>query len=388
MKIPKASPEEVFSFLGAVEALENSTIDQIRGKLKSRWPPVADAKIFCEYFQLIVIKGNKISLSETAERMLKFTGQMRIDFVRSSGIILKEPFRHLLEELSKKEGEFKETEISDIIKAKFPKEFQKEDIPKIKEAYSEWLVYIGFLSRTKSGLAYVGGEIKIDNIYSLKQFEYLEERRLKHTLIEGELKSIIEDCRGILDQIKEETDDNLRGKKFQEFTGVAFRALGFIPRTINTQLEKDFMIFSDNKGGGDVVLLNHFPSSGKHTLFEGLAIACEAKSTEGNVGSGAIGQARNLVKKVKEKYKNYVVQPLVISRSKSGLDPSGSSLAPPEVIHLRDNSILEILRIQKNRLNSGAYLIIPSEIFEFIQAMIKKQNLQPSIEDIKSFFER
>ena len=49
---------------------------------------------------------------------------------------------------------------------------------------------------------------------------------------------------------------------------------------------------------GDVVLFSHFPLHSKDKTFTGAGLACEAKSTESNIGSGAVNQARGLCKKI------------------------------------------------------------------------------------------
>ncbi|GAI46232.1 unnamed protein product, partial [marine sediment metagenome] len=87
IKIWKSPPKEVFDFLEAVQSLKVCTIEQIREKLRSQWPPVRNAKTFCEETGLIEINNSKIVLTEFAERLMRFTGQKRRDFIRNSPIV-------------------------------------------------------------------------------------------------------------------------------------------------------------------------------------------------------------------------------------------------------------------------------------------------------------
>lgn len=390
MEIPKATPEEVFKYLEAVSSLEEASIEQIRSKLKTQWPPVRNAHTFCKHFKLISLSGKKIKLAEVSERMLQFTDQKRIDFIKSSGMLLREPFNYLVKEIESNVTINKEKELFDILKVKFLLKSDKSESDKIASSYKEWLLLLGYLKEEGNSLVYCGGKVKTENIFSLKEFEYLQERQLKHILIEefDGVNKIIRDCSELLEKVENEKDDNKRGKLFQNFVALVFCAFGFVPRTKNSQLEKDLMIFSDNKGGGDVTLFNHFPINSDSRLFEGGILCCEAKSTKGNIGSNAVGQARNLNKKVKLKYPKYISRSIIVSRSTSGLDPSGISLAPPEVIHIKESCLMELLKIQKSRLNSANYLIIPSEFFRFVEELIKGQDLQPSLVSIKDFFDR
>ncbi len=390
VKIWKCTPNEVFAFLEAVQALSPCTIQQIQAKLRWHWSVIGNTKTFCEEVRLVKTQKEIVSLTEFADRLLRFTGQKRKVFVNNSPITRHPTFVSIVEEISKK-SEIETDKIGDILKVKFePKEkWEKQDFQKINESYTEWLVYTGQSERKERTLVYSGGSVVISGIENLKDFEFLKERELRHMLIQKEKLSgeLIKELRTKIEAIDKETDDGRRGALFQECVRDAFSLLGFVGRDTNSNYEKSLSIFTSNTGGGDVALFFHFPIHHKTGLFEGGVLACEAKSTKGNVGGNSVGQARNFSKKILERFEKYFVQPIVVSRSTTGLDPSGKHLASPEVVHISEAALFSLLEIQKRKLNSEGSLITPSDLFKFLEELISKEKLEPSIEDIKSFFD-
>ena len=130
-------------------------------------------------------------------------------------------------------------------------------------------------------------------------------------------------------------------------------------------------------GGGDVAAFCHFPILAGGTVHPGFAIACEAKSTETVVGSTAVGQVRNLAKKISEAFPNYVVQLVVVSRSKIGYDPSGKGQAPPEVMHLNSDLLSQLLTLQLARFSKSLNLVTPMSIMLTLDDLVKSQILEP-----------
>jgi len=391
-KIVRSSPEDVFDFLKSVKSLGKCTIEQIRSKMGLQWPPVRLAKSFCEEFNLVEISDKTISLTEISGRLLRFTGQKRIDFLKSSYLLAREPFKYLIEELGSLDKEFTSLELSKVIKLKFfPKaKWEKTEPKQVGETYCSWLEYLGIIKKEGEKFKYAGGKVIISGIEALKDFEFLMERALKHRIVDHitNSKEIIKNSLDILDKIESEQDDNKRGKLFQEFVKIAFLPLGFVCRKKNSHYERELEVFKDNTGGGDVALFHHFPLHGKDVLFDGGILGCEAKSTKSNIGGKAVGQSRNFTKKLSEKFPKYFFQPIIISRSETGLDPSGIHLAPPEVIHLNHKCILKMLEIQKKRVENNEYLITPSEIFSFFEELVLEQKLQPSEKNIENFFKK
>lgn len=122
-------------------------------------------------------------------------------------------------------------------------------------------------------------------------------------------------------------------------------------------------------------------------IFHGYAIACEGKTTQNVIGSTAVGQVRNLNKKVKELYPKYLVQPLILSQSELGYNDSGRRTAPPEVVHFTAKDVLNLLDIQKKRLEQAWTLITPIHVALLIEELVKQEELEPTKEQIVKIME-
>jgi len=392
MKIPHSEPEEVFKLIESLENLHPCTIEQVRAALRCQWPPIRLAKSFCEYFGLINSTDGKIALTEMGERILMYDGEKRGEFAKNYWRLQdKEPFPHLINELNKCNTPVSFKEIADIIRIKFDhsSKWSNQEKESIGKGYASWLEYLDLACISNNKLILKKGKVRGFDVLSLAEVEYLKERELRDWLIEefNPIKNILCEPKEVLDKMKSEQDDNKRGRLFLDFISLSFRRLGFIPRLKNHPTDKEHL-FSDNIGGGDIVLFFHHPLHTPTKTYLGGAIVCEAKSTEGGIGSGAVGQARNLKKRVKEIFKDYLIQPIIISRSKIGYDPSGIKNAPPEVIHITSDVIIRLLEFQVNRVSSGKNLILPSHIFKFLDEMVKNELIEPSTSNITEFFNK
>ena len=257
----------------------------------------------------------------------------------------------------------------------------------VSECYAKWLELLRLTETIQEGVLWIGGGVSVFDVTALAELDFLQDRALYDFLVERFLtpNNMLDDPLAILSSISVEEDDNKRGELFEDFIFSCSTLLGFSTRSRAGPRERGTSLsYQSNKGGGDLVLLSHFPIHTASTEFEGCALACEAKSTEGQVGSKAVGQARNLKAKIEETYHNYLVYPIIVSRAKFGYDGSGRDLAPPEVVLLTQDSLLEICKQQKERLERGDRLVLPVHVMAMIEELIRLQNLEPSIYHIKS----
>lgn len=390
IKLSKAVPEDVFALLKAIADLGECSLNQVRAYLKAQWPGVRSARTFAEEYGLIHIKEKKISLSSLGKRLLLYQGKKRVDFtLRHWRLQDQPPFRFLQDFLRDNEGEASVRDLVDAVRVKFaPRDkWSSDDRKGFGEALGSWMEHMGLATLKGNVITYTGGVVITPGVFSLLELEFLKERELRDWLLEEfeSPRAILNEPRDVLSQVEKEENDKLRAKLFERFVAVSSRRLGFSYRTQKSGSRKDARIpFKDNLGGGDVVILYHHPLQSKTRAFEGGAIACEVKSTEGNVGSGAVGQARNLVTKVEGAFPEYHVVPVVISRSKIGYDPSGRDLAPPEVVHLTHRCLLSMLEFQRRRISAGGNLILPSHVFQLLDDLVKEEEIEPSVDEIQS----
>jgi hypothetical protein len=174
---------------------------------------------------------------------------------------------------------------------------------------------------------------------------------------------------------------------FELLIASIFRRFGFSPRLRDGERERKTNLTFQRKGGGDVALFCHFPAQTDKEISYGYGIACEGKAGENAIGSRAIGQARNLCKKIMESYPKYMVHTTVISQSICGYDSSGREQSPPEVVHMTARVLLTLLDIQEKQLEKGLNLITPVHIMLLLEELIKRQDLEPEPNDAKAIIE-
>lgn len=390
IRLSKANPVEVFAFLNAVSAVGPCTIEQVRSHLKAQWPPVRASRTFSEQFQLIVVQARQITLSPLGKRLLRYTNAKRVEFIlRHWRLQDAEPFLYLRHYLSSAPGRTTCSELADVIKVKFlPRDkWGPEDRKGYGRALAAWMSYLHLVQVEDDAVTYAGGGVITPSPHSLLEVEFLRERELRDWFIEefSSPKSLCEDCKGFLDRIDKEADDGARGTLFHRFIATSARRLGFSPRTRNSSFENGSPIsFSTSFGGGDLVLYFHHPVDSREKTFSGGALACEAKSTESSVGSKAVGQARNLASKIEEAFPDYLVMPVVVSRSRIGFDRSGQDQAPPEVVHLTDHGIMALLDIQRKQFSNRGRLVMPPLVFQLLDSFIQNEGLEPRPDEIAS----
>jgi hypothetical protein len=318
------------------------------------------------------------------------TGEKRREFVLKHWRLQDlEPFRFLREFLSGL-NETHIEKIGPVVLTKFSQEKQSKNyVLGISQALSLWLEYLRiaeFDQKNVNVLKPVKGNIITPVVFSLLEVEFLSERALRDWYSEtfDNSKAILDEPRNILIDLSKEVDDEKRGEMFKRFIVACALRLGFTYRTQDSIIYSNSKIsFKDNSGGGDIVLFFHHPVESRKETFEGGAIACEAKSTESNVGSKAVGQARNLSAKVRLEYPKYVVFPIVVSRSKCGFDQSGRDQATPDVVHITEKILMGIIEQQREQLNINGNLVLPSHFLMLLDSLIRDESLEPNEVEVR-----
>jgi len=382
--ITKTKPEFLFSFLEAISSLQPCTVEQIRKYMKSIWSPVRSARNFASQYGLISIdeESRKFSLTTNATRLLRYTDNGRIDFlIYNIKLQEKEPFLSLQYELSLS-GKKKIREIGEFLDTKFmqKKKLDTKEKDEYGKTLSEWLVLLRIAKKDGDVLTYSKGIVKTFEIIVIPEMKQLLDRTLYDFLTENFHTShnMLDKPYGLLDKTNSALDDKRKGELFESFIGSIFTRLGFSSRLKDGIREKHTNLTLKRKGGGDVAIFCHFPIPTEIRTYHGYAIACEGKATKNVIGSKAVGQTRNLCKKIQEIYPQYLVHTIITSQSTCGYDSSGKEQAPPEVLHLTNKTLLSALDLQKKRLEAGLSLITPIHIMLSIEELIREQNLNPT----------
>jgi len=339
---------------------------------------VRAARLFAETYGFSESKGDQdIVLSELGTRLMHYSGNARTDFlIHNVRLQDQEPFAFLREELEKS-NKLDKTRIASLLHLKFGADAKSAVL--YADSYGKWLVELRFARWRGYSFEYAGGKIRSLDIIAIDEANQLLDSTLYDWITENfdPYERMLEEPSSLLREVAVSTDDSIRGDYFERFVASVFHRLGFSTRLRDGVRETKLNLTYQRPGGGDLAAFCHFPILAEGIVHAGFAIACEAKSTEGPVGSTAVGQVRNLAEKIKEKYKGYVVHLVVASRSKVGYDTSGREQASPEVIHLTAGVLLRLMDLQLARAREGVKLITPLSIMLTISDLGKCQELQP-----------
>jgi len=386
--ITRTTPDLFFQFMDVISSLQPCTLKQIRKRMKSIWGPVYSARNFASQYCFISIgeKSKKISFTTDGKRLLRYTSNAKTDFlIYNLKLQDREPFLSLQYELSLV-NKMKVREIGDFLDTKFPHrgKWDLKEKEEYGEAFAEWLVLLRIVKREGDTLTYSKGIVKTFQIIVIPEMKQLLDRALYDFLTENfhTPHNILDDPYNLLRETNKTADDKKKGDLFESFIGSVFARFGFSSRLRDGIREETTRLTFKRKGGGDVALFCHFPIPTERRTYHGYAVACEGKATENVIGSKAVGQARNLFKKIQEQYPEYLAHTIIMSQSTCGYDSSGRDQAPPEVLHLSSKAILNLLDLQKNRLQKGLPLITPVHIMLLLEELIKNQDLNPKPETV------
>jgi hypothetical protein len=379
--------------MSVVGSFQPCAIEKIRRGMKEVWGPVYSAKNFALEYKFVSLdeKAKTFSLTPDGERLARFTGNLKKEFlVNSFKLQFCEPFAYLQTELSKK-NTMGIQNIGELVEIKFPqgKSWKQQDKEAFGRAIAEWLVFLGIAEIKNDMVTYVRGEVKTEGIICFPEMEKLLERALYDYLIENfnTPHNIIREPYDLLDKTNKATDDNERGDLFESFIYSVFKRFGFSPRLRDGPREQKANLTFQRKGGGDVGIFCHFPIQTNKEILHGYAIACEGKAKENVIGSKAVGQARNLCTKIKEFYPKYLVHTMIVSQSICGYDSSGREQAPPEVLHITSKVLLTLLDLQEKCMEKNLPLINPIHFMLLFEELIKQQNLEPKPETVMKIIE-
>ena len=392
--LTKTTPDLFFSFIETVSSLQPCTIGQIRKSMKKVWGPVYSARNFCKGYGFISIEKEKktVSLTIDGERLLRYSGNARIDFlIYYFKLQDREPFLSLQYELSRLNS-MDIREIGEFLDTKFVHKgtWTTKDKEEYGESFAQWLVLLRIGVRKDNNIKYSKGKVKTFELLIVPNMIQLMDRTLYDFLTENfhTPHNIFDEPYDLLGKANKTTVDKEKGDLFEAFIGSLFHRFGFSPRLRDGIREKNTNLTFKRKGGGDVALFCHFPTPTEKQTYHGYAIACEGKAKENVIGSKAVGQARNLCKKIQELYPQYLVHTVIMSQSICGYDSSGREQAPPEVLHVSCRVMLKLLDLQKKRLEKGLSLITPVHIMFLLEELIKRQDLNPKPEIVMKIMDK
>lgn len=389
----KTAPEIFFAFLESVKRLQPATLKQICSDLSTVLKPpnigaVRSAIAFATTHGFVDSTHGSLRLEPLGDRLLKFSGNARIDFlVMNAKLLEKEPFNFLRHEL-KDQGTLSWHRFGKLFQTKYSVASGSDQTAYAK-TYAAWMEALRVAKADEKGLTYMAGRVEGLEILAVGEAEDLLDRTLYDYLTESfqTYHNLLDEPNRLLQAASVETDEQAKGETFEKFVAAAFSRMGFSSRIRDGSREQKLNLTFQRKGGGDVGLFCHFPTVAAGETKSGCAIACEAKATKGAIGSRAVGQARNLAIKIKEIYPNYAVHTIVVSGKDALYDESGREQAPPEAIHLTDEMLLTILGIQVKLANKRQKLVNPLTIMTVLDDLVTAEKLEPTREEFTKMIE-
>jgi hypothetical protein len=393
LKLTRTTPGTFFAFLESVKRLQPATLKQLCSDLSTvlkppNIGPVRSAIAFATAYTFAKSSKGKLELEPLGARLLKFTGNARIKFLTANAKLLEqEPFTFLRHEL-KEQGTLSWQRFRKLFHTRYGVSSGGEQAVYAK-TYATWLEALQVAKVDAMGLTYTAGRVEGLEILALDEAQDLLDRTLYDFLTESfqTYHNLLDEPNRLVQAARTETDDEAKGELFEKFVAASFSRLGFSARIRDGSREQKLNLTFQRKGGGDVGLFCHFPIVAGGDTKPGCAIACEAKSTDGTIGSRAVAQARNLTVKIREAYPKYALHAIVMSGRNALYDTSGREQAPPEVLHLTDEMLLDILGMQVKLANKGQKLITPLTIMTTLDELMTSEKLEPTQEEFMKAIE-
>lgn len=389
----KTPPEIFFAFLESVKRLQPATLKQLCSDLSTvvKAPNVGavrSAIAFATSHGFVVSASGGFRLEPLGDRLLRFSGNARIDFlVLSVRLAEKEPFDFLRQQL-KDQGTISWERFRKLFQTKFSVTSVSDQTTYAK-TYGAWLETLRVAKPDGKGLNYTAGRVEGLEILAVKEAEDLLDRATYDYLTESfqTYHNLLDEPNRLLKTVSTETNDEEKGEAFEKFIAAAFSRLGFSSRTRDGSREQKLNLTFQRKGGGDVGVFCHFPTVAGGKTKSGCAIACEAKATGGAIGSRAVSQARNLKVKIEEVYPNYALHTIVVSGRDALYDSSGRETASPEVLHITDEMLLDVLGMQVKLANQRQMLINPLTIMTGLDELVTAEKREPTRDEFTKTIE-
>jgi len=189
LQLTKTSPEIFFAFLESVKRLQPATLKQICSDLSVVLKPpnvgaVRSAIAFATTYGFITSAQGNLRLEPLGDRLLKFSGNARIDFLdMSAKLVEKEPFNFLRQEL-KDQGTISWERFRKLFHTKYGVASGGEQTAYAK-IYGAWLDALRVAKADGKGLTYTAGRVEGLEILAVDEAEDLLDRSAYDYLTES-----------------------------------------------------------------------------------------------------------------------------------------------------------------------------------------------------------
>ena len=384
--IPNTTAKKIIDLL-KVLSISSKTSKQLKTALNLKEIP-HNAINAAKVLGFIEKSDGRLKLSEKFEDLVKYADDHpKIKNIFEKKLLLYKPFKLLIKIIEAKGGKIKKEEIGDLLKAELDADWKESSTKQYVEKLINWGIFGEVIIVDKDSVKlhpkFLSNSLSTENVgmdYKVIFNTYLYDR-----FNEKPLNESIENIQKLEKELKN-VENKRKGALFEQIVSHYFKLFGFSVRTVDGYKEKKVgLSYSSRDGGGDIGLYIHLPVQIQTDIYEGIAIACEAKATSSGAPKKSVDQVRTFSEQIKKMFKKYMIFKIVVSES-IGYEPVyAREKAQPDIVHFPLATLKELVKIQKNRFEKNKDLLTALDIIEFLQMAIKEGKIEITIDYLLKF---
>ena len=305
-------------------------------------------------------------------------------------LLLYEPFKIFVKIMGLNEGRIKKAEVGDLIKAELDADWKESSKKQYIEKLINWGIFAEIIFTEKNWIKlhpkYLTNTLLVESVNA--DYEEVFDKYLYDEFSERDISKFLKQVLELENELTR-SGDKKKGEIFEKIVYQHFRILGFSVRMKAGEKERKVgLSYASREGGGDVGLFVHLPSQIQTKLYDGIAIACEAKATSNGAPKKSIDQVRTFSEQIKKLYPNYMVFKIVVSHS-IGYEPVyAREKAFPDVVHIPLAVMGNLVNLQANKLRENKRLLTPFDIIRVISTSVAEGKLEITDEYVNNILQK
>ena len=293
-------------------------------------------------------------------------------------LLLYEPFKIFVKIMELNEDRIRKTEVGDFIKAELDADWKESSKEQYIEKLINWGIFAEIILTEKNWVRlhpkYLTNTPLVESANA--DYEEVFDKYLYDEFSERDMSKLLKQISELENELVR-LRDKKKGEIFEKIIYQHFRILGFSVRMEAGAKEREAgLSYASREGGGDVGLFVHLPSQIQTRLYDGIAIACEAKATSNGAPKKSIDQVRTFSEQIKKLYPNYMVFKIVVSQS-IGYEPVyAREKAFPDIVHIPLAVIRKLANLQANKFRENKRLLTPFDIIRVISTSVAEGKLE------------
>lgn len=293
-------------------------------------------------------------------------------------LLLYEPFKIFVKIMELNENRIRKAEVGDLIKAELDADWKESSKKQYIEKLINWGIFAEIILTEKNWVSlhpkYLTNTPLVESANA--DYEEVFDKYLYDEFSERGMSTVLKQMSELESELTR-SGDKRKGEIFEKIIYQHFRILGFSVRMKAGEKESEAgLSYASREGGGDVGLFVHLPSQIQTRLYDGIAIACEAKATSNGAPKKSIDQVRTFSEQIKKLYPNYMIFKIVVSQS-IGYEPVyAREKAFPDIVHIPLAVMRNLVNLQANKFRENKRLLTPFNIIRVISTSIAEGKLE------------